>query len=290
MTYAPQDLMDVRARVARLTGLSGNALGIVGDPDHEGGYHCGSDRTVDGDYSVVESSRDSRGLTQAASALDIGDFPGLQALSVALAHACASGDTRGRDVREIIYSPDGENVVRWDDLGVRNSGDDSHLWHTHISFYRDAQGRRNNGDNFGGLIEAIMTGSTTYAGSEIMKWRDAGAVASLIATGEAQSVGHTMAPSIQDTEPPNVQSATDDMAKQFGTYNLKAVEGRLAAKLDALAAKQATAVLSPDQLASLTTAVTNAVVAHPDTPLGDADKPAIRTAVKEALTALVTGK
>ena len=52
----------------------------------------------------------------------------------------SAGRTRrtARDLREIIYSPDGKVVRRWDRLGKRSSGDDSHLWHTHFSFFRDS--------------------------------------------------------------------------------------------------------------------------------------------------------
>lgn len=282
MTYAPQDLMNVRARVSRLTGLSGNALGIVGDPAHEGGYHCGSDRTIDDDYSVVESSRDSRGLTQAASALDIGDFPGLQALSIALARACANGDPRGRDVREIIYSPDGENVVRWDDLGVRSSGDDSHLWHTHISFYRDAEGRRNNEDSFGGLIQAILTGAGPAATEDDVALNDVD-----IMRVSQQTVSDLLG-LIQGTKGSGVSDAKTSKGFVAATYRNSDPAGM--ALLDKLFAGAGTAQLSDAQLSTLVTSVVNAVVAHPDTPLGDADKPAIRAAVKEALTAIVTGK
>ncbi|MEK8110074.1 hypothetical protein NKG94_48450 [Micromonospora sp. M12] len=47
---------------------------------------------------------------------------------------------RGRhpDIREIIYSANGTTVKRWDRLGERTSGDSSHRWHTHFSFFRDA--------------------------------------------------------------------------------------------------------------------------------------------------------
>ncbi|TDB93485.1 hypothetical protein E1091_11845 [Micromonospora fluostatini] len=156
MTRAPANLMAVRslllthlntdrARV-RDADLEPAEVGIVGDAAHRGGYHCGSNRVVNGDYSVVESSRDRAGLTLDASALDVGDFTvtvggkthTLHTFSVWLAGQCAAGAADTRDIREIIYSPDGRVVKRWDRLGRRSSGDRSHLWHTHISFFRDA--------------------------------------------------------------------------------------------------------------------------------------------------------
>lgn len=126
-------------------------VGIVPDADHVGGYHCGSDRVrrVDGiirDYSVNESSRDRLGLTLHAAALDIGRFAvrtrlgtfDLRHFSRWLVAQCVAGTRDTRDSREVIYSPDGKVVRRWDRLGRRTSGDSSHLSHTHISYHRDA--------------------------------------------------------------------------------------------------------------------------------------------------------
>ncbi|CAM3460645.1 hypothetical protein [Stackebrandtia soli] len=145
MTYAPRSLMDARAYIIDAFGISGASVGIVGDPAHRGGYHCGSDRTVTGDYSVVESIRDKHGLTQAASALDVGMFSrggrNLRHFSLWLVDQCKRGAPDTADIREVIYSPDGRVVKRWDRLGRRSSGDDSHLWHTHISYHRDSESR-----------------------------------------------------------------------------------------------------------------------------------------------------
>lgn len=144
MTYAPQALLDVRAYLKPLTGLSSAELGIVCDENHNGGYHCGWDerRTVNGstsDYSWQESTRDSSHKTDAASALDVGMFPDLRHMSVWIVEQCKAGTTDTSDIREVIYSPDGKVVQRWDRLGIRTSGDSSHLTHTHISWFRDAE-------------------------------------------------------------------------------------------------------------------------------------------------------
>ena len=153
MTRAPANLLAVRTLL--LTHLD-NApgpddlepaeVGIVGDPAHRGGYHCGADRTVTNDYSVFESPRDRAGLTLDAAALDVGQFE-VRRLNGAfnLVHfsrwcvaQCAANAADTRDIREIIYSPDGKTVKRWDRLGKRSSGDSSHRWHTHFSFFRDS--------------------------------------------------------------------------------------------------------------------------------------------------------
>ncbi|GHJ13742.1 MULTISPECIES: hypothetical protein [unclassified Micromonospora] len=156
MTSAPANLLAVRSllltylnvdkNVVRDQDLEPAEVGIVGDPSHRGGYHCGSDRVVTNDYSVVESTRDRSGLTLYASALDVGTFSvrsggathTLRTFSTWLVAQCAANAADTRDIREVIYSADGRTVRRWDRLGRRTSGDSSHLYHTHISFFRDS--------------------------------------------------------------------------------------------------------------------------------------------------------
>lgn len=149
MTRAPTALLAPRQLLLEHLGPHGLvpvAVGIVGDPAHRGGYHCGADRVVSGDYSVVESPRDRSGLSDDAAALDIGQFRvarggqvyDLRHFSRWLVGECAKDAADTRDIREVIYSPDGKSVKRWDRLGRRSSGDRSHLTHTHISYHRDA--------------------------------------------------------------------------------------------------------------------------------------------------------
>ncbi|GAB3389260.1 hypothetical protein RMN56_21560 [Micromonospora halotolerans] len=156
MTSAPANLLAVRnllltylnvdKNTVRSQDLEPAEVGIVGDPNHRGGYHCGSDRVVARDYSVVESPRDSSGLTLHASALDVGTFSvtsggathNLRTFSTWFVSQCVAGAADARDIREIIYSPDGSTVKRWDRLGKRTTGDNSHLFHTHFSFFRDS--------------------------------------------------------------------------------------------------------------------------------------------------------
>ncbi|MFV2101177.1 hypothetical protein [Micromonospora sp. LOL_024] len=156
MTRAPTNLLAVRSLLlehlnrdpnrGREEDLEPNQVGIVGDANHRGGYHCGSDRVVNNDYSVVESSRDRNGLTLDAAALDVGTFRAssggrnhnLFTFSAWCVTQCAANAPDTRDIREIIYSPNGKVVKRWDRLGRRSTGDRSHLWHTHFSFFRDS--------------------------------------------------------------------------------------------------------------------------------------------------------
>ncbi|MET8264657.1 hypothetical protein ACPXB5_08895 [Micromonospora arida] len=153
MTRAPANLLAVRSLLlTHLDNAPGpddldpGEVGIVGDSAHRGGYHCGSDRVVPNDYSVVESPRDRAGLTLDAAALDVGQFDvrsggrsnTLPSFSVWCVAQCVANAADTRDIREIIYSPDGSTVKRWDRLGKRTTGDSSHRWHTHFSFFRDA--------------------------------------------------------------------------------------------------------------------------------------------------------
>jgi hypothetical protein len=157
VTFDPPDLVAVRKDIEAIIRIPLNSLGISGDTEHvEGGdsYHLGADQLrSNAGYSVRESSRDKH-PTKAASAFDLGD---------GWAHEALHGDARRRaflrfnrlyvaalrqrvdgteDIREIIYTVDGETVERVDVLGIRHGGDDNHLTHTHTSFFRDSQGRR----------------------------------------------------------------------------------------------------------------------------------------------------
>lgn len=153
MTFAPARLV---ALGAYYTAQGGRNLGIVGDAAHVGrgvSYHLGADDLLDGAYSAV-TPRDVAGLTNAASAIDLGAIDGsyvqLRAFSqwlVSRARANAPGTI---DMREIIYSPDGVVVLQWDrERGYaslpRRLADtvlnNSHRTHTHISYYRDSQQR-----------------------------------------------------------------------------------------------------------------------------------------------------
>lgn len=140
------------------TAQGGVNLGVVGNAAHTRGYHLGRDRIYDGsgpgmgdrDYSV-QTKRDRAGLTDAASAIDLGrlngSLPALYRFSRWLVIQCRQNAPGTRDFREIIYSPDGVRVLRWDrERGYATASkpgeaDSSHLTHTHISFYRDSESR-----------------------------------------------------------------------------------------------------------------------------------------------------
>jgi hypothetical protein len=155
MSYAPDSIKKLAAYWVARGGVN---LGIVGDGRHLKGYHLGKDRIYDGsgpglgdrDYSVM-TARDRAGLTNAASAIDLGKLNGgyldLRKFSMWLVKRCQAGAPGTSDIREVIYSPDGKRILRYDRQRGRTSApregeaDASHAWHTHISFYRDSEKR-----------------------------------------------------------------------------------------------------------------------------------------------------
>jgi len=146
----------------------GRSLGVVGNTSHTQGYHLGRDRIYDGsgpgigdaDYSV-KLPRDELGLTDAASAIDFGriddSLAKLRKFSVWMVDRCLADEEYRRAFREIIYSPDGEFVMRYSRPDNRiipslrkkpdgtiviinpGNGDASHFLHTHSSFMRDTR-------------------------------------------------------------------------------------------------------------------------------------------------------
>lgn len=163
MSVAPATLLDLQAYWVSQGGVS---LGIVGNAVHCKGYHLGRDRIygscacrpknicVPGlgaaDYSV-QTARDRAGLSNAASAIDLGRLGGslsnLYAFSRWLVERCRTNQPGTADIREVICSPDGTTVLRWDrERGHASAprpgeADESHLTHTHISYYRDSEDR-----------------------------------------------------------------------------------------------------------------------------------------------------
>jgi hypothetical protein len=153
MSYAPQPLKDARTFwLTTVPTLDPLAVGIIGDDSHAASgtsYHLGKDALKSTSYSIVESARDKNGLTNAAAALDVGYFTikvGTKTYTLRdynrwLIAQCEAHAPDTLDIREVIYSLDGKVVKRWDRLGIRTTGDSSHLQHTHKSYFRDSENR-----------------------------------------------------------------------------------------------------------------------------------------------------
>lgn len=147
MTYAPQPLLDARAYLAQRTGLPWVSLGIVGSAGHHAAgtsYHIGWSDLETWAYSR-QHPRDTKLRTEAASALDIGQWSvdGLVALTAYLVREARAG--RLPDVREIIGPAADGRAYRWaaeDGWTPRQRAHgDSHETHTHLSYYRDSEHR-----------------------------------------------------------------------------------------------------------------------------------------------------
>ena len=169
MTYAPQSYKDARAFLIAEFDLHPQSrdypadldpaeVGIVGDAAHiraGTSYHLGRDHlNLAKDPYSARIERDRRGLTNAAAALDIGSFtktyPGgriadLRHLSAWIVRQCHTGAWDAAWIREVIYTIDGATVLRYDHRRGQTSApragesDRSHLWHTHLSGYRDTE-------------------------------------------------------------------------------------------------------------------------------------------------------
>jgi len=165
MTYATDELKAARSLlIAELDMHPGSGaypddldpaeVGIVGDTAHAQtgtSYHLGADQLGADAYSA-RTARDVAGLTNAASAVDVGEFEIVTSkgtfthrdLAVWSVAQCRANAPDTRDTREIIYSPDGQRVFRYDrERGVTSAPTeripaDSHRWHNHYSQYRDA--------------------------------------------------------------------------------------------------------------------------------------------------------
>lgn len=197
MTFAPVELRDARSLLIEKLDmhpgtsdypgdLDPNEVGIVGDTAHAKtgtSYHLGADQLRDDAYSV-RTARDRAGLTDAASAVDVGEFRVTTPLGT-FTHRdlakwsvkqCQANHPDTRDIREIIYSPDGVRVFRYDrERGYASAPTeripaDNHRWHNHYSQYRDATkaGRRNMYAHFARWLAEIglgddMTPEETFA-------------------------------------------------------------------------------------------------------------------------------
>lgn len=149
MTDTPWTFLEVRRRFQRETGLPAVSLGIQHYQPQGGGYHEGNDLLAAAgrlhtDYSKRETALDRPGSNY-ASGIDIGRFRVVRHGRVVdnafmvrwLLAELASGAVDTIWIREIIYSLDGRTVKRWDRLGIRSTGDSSHLTHEHVSGFRD---------------------------------------------------------------------------------------------------------------------------------------------------------
>ncbi|GAA2360776.1 hypothetical protein Cme02nite_38080 [Catellatospora methionotrophica] len=168
MTFAPETIQAARRlKIQHLdvhptsksypNDLDPDEVGIVGDTAHAAkgtSYHLGKDQLTADAYSR-RTARDKAGLSNAASAEDVGEFRiatplgtfDLRHYTAWLFAQCRASAPDTLDLREVIGTVDGKTVLRWDAERGRASAprsgeaDSSHLWHTHKSWYRDSENR-----------------------------------------------------------------------------------------------------------------------------------------------------
>lgn len=137
--YAPAAILWLANEITGPDGIGTAQLsGVIGDRAHTYGYHRCRDVLPGDDYSV-QLSADQRGDGEAASALDISYGPDDQKLVTRrLMDAMKARDARIHPyVREFFGTLNGSTVTGWDGAADGyTSSDDSHLWHVHLSFYR----------------------------------------------------------------------------------------------------------------------------------------------------------
>ncbi|MFD0822854.1 hypothetical protein ACFQ0D_32045, partial [Micromonospora zhanjiangensis] len=152
MSVAPANLLAVRSLLLHHLHPSGGVgdhqldADIVDGEAGPGGYHRGADELGADDYSVADSPRDRAGLSPYASALDVGWFEvrsggtvhNLRTFSTWCVTQCRADTPDSADIREIIYSPDGSTVRRWDRLDRPTAGTLRPGLPTHFSYFRDA--------------------------------------------------------------------------------------------------------------------------------------------------------
>ena len=126
--------------------------GIVGDARHLAGYHRSRQRLLNAgktaDYSI-QAPADKRGERWACCGIDISFGPREMIIATRrLMNACkpdgdGSYDPRIEPVREFFGTLDGRKVTGWNRYPSSNrrvgytTSDSSHLWHVHISAFRD---------------------------------------------------------------------------------------------------------------------------------------------------------
>jgi hypothetical protein len=146
--HAPEAIEQLAKQIIRA--VPGAVLsGIVGDASHTYGYHrsrnwINASGQGGGDYSV-QLGQDKKGDGDVAAALDVSLPPDtMKAVTHRLIKAMQDNDGRVRAVREVFGTVDGKHVTGWDRHNPDSTGDDSwtssddsHLWHVHLSFYRE---------------------------------------------------------------------------------------------------------------------------------------------------------
>jgi hypothetical protein len=260
-------------------GVGLDAFGAKGNTVHTSGYHRSRQwilNSPDSDYGSsdysVRDSRDKTGDQRWVSAFDF--TPGswgtadnrnkMVAITKRVRAAARARDPRLADLREFAGTEDGRNVVTFycADGSAKSPFDSSHLDHCHGSFWRS----RANNDHSG--IVAVMLGVPTGA---LMALSDQ----------QQQDLWEWLALLVDPGTPP--------AGRPGDRFHFPPTLMQIKTKVDQLAATVGAGGLTDEQVAAQADRIAAALAAHPAVPLGDADKPAIVSAVKQALREGVAG-
>lgn len=238
-------------------------LGIVGGPSHirtGTSYHLGADQLImsKNPYSV-RTPRDRAGLSNASSGLDIDDdLDEMRELCVWLVAECRANAPDTQDIREIIYSPDGVQVLQWDrERGItslpRPHSDLSHRGHGHISWYRDSEFRdkvavfrrfyAEREEMTPAQFVALLRDPAVAVQMRALAWQYVGggipagkSTLNVLSEIHAATTGaipalvkQAIAEAADDPEMPQVPPMSDEQAQRVGEYVAGRVETRLAA-------------------------------------------------------------
>jgi hypothetical protein len=154
VTYAPADLLAIAHDIAAATGLPRAEIGIVGNAAHVAdgtGYHLGRDQlNMRANPYSARLPRDLRGLTDAASAMDInaawrvGGRRAWLRFNALLGLALQRDDPALASIRAINFTLDGTTRHRIDRVHHWRveSSTDTVAGHTHLEWFRDTEGSR----------------------------------------------------------------------------------------------------------------------------------------------------
>jgi len=313
MTNAPADLLAFRALVRAITGLPSTAVGVVGDGVHQrtGGYHEGRSVLADigryhgppsayvgstgEDYSARQF-RDRTGLTDDASAVDIGDdWPVGGRAGWLRFNGMLVDEMRYRQgnlpaLRAVNVSLDGRTRQRFDqlhrDAGLIASTDNVET-HTHLEFWRDTAGtRKTTLDRIAQLVQAAAGGTnpqgddmndiTDGPNGRFLAYRnhDFAEMVESVTTPQGEVVTHKGVRAIKDLQADvtAIRVAVAALASAGGSVDGGAILGRM----DALAAEEAKRDTAAQQEIAALKAELAAVRAAAEANLSDAEKKALQ--------------
>lgn len=254
-------------QVATALGIPRGNVGAKGDNQHLNGAHRSQEWIANSRWCTNRTYTVQQGLTaeQARHLAGCDITPGSRDQMLAICRNLDREVRAGRleEVREWYGNTNGDQRVDgWNNVANRvASSDSSHLWHLHLTFDR----RRLRDMDVMRRVLAALLGTPTDTVTEGDDDVDT-ELATLLLHGSTTRGWASADPEL----PEHVRSKVQ--------FNLAALH----AKVDQLLGKPAL-VITADLVDDLADRIGAALAAKPDSPLGEADMPAIKAAVAELL-------